>query len=254
MSRSNGTRADIANWGSETIRFTLFHANDRVLDEDGLWKNLVGEESESINKKPKTKERMETGKYEDCQLIFLSNGQNGRIDWVLQTPPDKEKELPKYTDRSVLLHGLMKKWISKEKLSRPLRIAYGIEVVLKMTDMKTALAMLSNYMSFDLDKSITGDFVYQCNRRRKSNSITGLEINRLCKWCISETTFVSLQVTPEGMKQTAKPESLGLSYRIEMDINTVVDENVPLKQEYLLQLLDDLVGMASEIIVEGDIP
>jgi hypothetical protein len=92
-----------------------------------------------------------------------------------------------------------------------------------------------------------GDFLYQYNRRRRSQRVPEVKINRLSKW-----TWVPLgEVRAEGGELVFPAESACL---LELDINTAPEFQGALPHDRYVPLFEEMVGLAVEIAARGDVP
>lgn len=255
MTRAAGNpRAPESSWGAEILRVTLFHPPGQVVQAEGLWREVTGEDPDNSVAKPKTGERLEAGAYGSSQLILHVQSRAGRLDWVLSANAAPDALAPSFPTAVAGFLPLMTKFTELGRLPTPVnRVAFGAEVLLPVSDAEEGYRVISDYLPFDLDRTQCSDFSYQINRRRKSLAVEPLEVNRLTKWSVGKFTKHNFVLTGEGLAAIAEPESTSFSCRLELDINTVPKADVNVAGDKLVPLTAELVGLASEIIREGDI-
>jgi hypothetical protein len=141
---------------------------------------------------------------------------------------------------------LMSRWLTD---CPPLqRLAFGAALYLPVKDRREAYDRLESLLHVGLKYSEDeGDFVYQYNRRRVSQSAPQVKINRLSKW-----TWVPLgEVSAKDGVLVLPPESACL---LELDINTAPEFPGVLPQDRYVPLFQEMIDLAVEIAARGDVP
>jgi hypothetical protein len=147
---------------------------------------------------------------------------------------------------------LMTRWF---KISPSLRrLAFGVILALPVDDRKSGYELIANYLpNVKLDPVGSSDFLYQINRLRNSELVSDLEINRLSKWSVVKQGLARVDLLPEA-RVSLFPSSDTFSCRLELDINTSADYKSDLPADKLTSVFLELVDLAKEIAVRGDIP
>jgi hypothetical protein len=113
---------------------------------------------------------------------------------------------------------------------------------------------VSDYLPFDVDRSESCDFLYQINRRRESEVMPGLDINRLTKWGVAWVRKTHVMYTDAGLAAVFPADDKGDPFvRAELDINTSPKPDAEIPPDRLLPLIGESAGLARETIREGDV-
>jgi hypothetical protein len=245
-------KAAIYEWQAHSLRLTVFPMEPPPTPNE-WWAAVVGQEPENRVSRPKTRTSRDDGKFESGRLF--ASVQPQQIDWIyaanMQTEPETlfVGPFPKALDS---FSPLAKRWLASMSPALK-RMAFGAVLSLPVENATEGYRRLSPYLpNVKLDPEKSSDFLYQINRKRESR-ILGLEINRLSKWHVGQ--FVLMQQTASsggGSGMFSIPETV--SCLVELDINTIPRDQIPLSQEALVRLFDELVGLGQEIVKEGDIP
>jgi hypothetical protein len=143
---------------------------------------------------------------------------------------------------------LMNRWFELETCPTVQRLAFGGVMLQPVQDRQTGYQQLSQYLpSVQIDIANSSDFLYGINRKRDSRVIPGLGINRLSRWSMLAQQNISMQIPP----------ILGPLYhacQLEMDINTAPEFQREFEQGQLMPIFQELVDLAIEIAIHGDIP
>lgn len=256
---SNQARDD---WLVENIRFTSFLAEPVDTRARGIWwSELTGEDSQRIQKSDDV--YSEIGPYEGQQLT-LGCQSDKRLDWVLNSevgePDDLRADLPTVSFRKSLdvLLPLVEKWLTLNNCPAAKRLALGVVLLQPVDTKQQGYEKLGPYLEkvVTLDPAGSSDFRYTINRRRNSEIVPDLEINRLTTWFVWVWKRVKLSVRMRSDTEVTREQETGeqqMACRLDMDINTVAEfqgEFTPQRQGELLQ---ELSKLATEIAVKGDV-
>jgi hypothetical protein len=250
---TGGPRANLSAWGVEKIRLTTFHAS--FAKAEGWWESMTNQEPDSRVSK-KGGDQAEIGPWEGLVLALTTQAQAGRIDWLASEPVGETINPPSLTERLPAFSDLAKRWLVNERLPQPTnRMAFGLIVHLPVANLEEGYRRLSDYLPFDIDRATSSDFLYQLNRPRDSTTLPGVRINRLTKWSVGLFFLQAVRLSGSGVSVSNDrgPERCGC--RLELDINTVFNEETPsLPHDSLQALFGEMVALSQEIISEGDIP
>jgi hypothetical protein len=255
MTRAAGKpRAPESAWGAEILRATWFHQPGQAVQVEGAWKAVTGEDPDHSVAKPKSGERLEVGTFESGQLILHAQAQAGRVDWVLSADATSDDITPSFPDTVSKFLAILNKFLGLDRLPASVnRAAFGAIVLLPVADGEQGYRVISDYLPFDLDATQCSEFSYQINRRRESRTLRKTEVNRLSKWSVGKFTKHNFVMTAEGLAGVSAPAATSFSCRLELDINTVPSPDTCVARDKLAPLTVELVGLASEIIREGDV-
>lgn len=255
MTREVGNpRASESEWTCGPLRLTVFHPAGETPPVEGLWSRLTGQDPESSTGKPKTLERVEIGTWEQAQLVLHNQPRVGRIDWLLNPGDGDEGSAPSLPGRLQAFFGLMNTWLGDVGVRAVTRVALGTVALLSVPDTVTGYRKVSGYLPFDVDRTVSSDFLYQINRPRPSATVPDVQINRLVKWSVARAEKFWLTVTGEGLTGLIDPEQAGSFVRVELDINTVPKPGIEIPRDRLVSLVTELSDLTREIVREGDIP
>ncbi|MDQ7034545.1 MAG: hypothetical protein Q9P01_06835 [Anaerolineae bacterium] len=110
---------------------------------------------------------------------------------------------------------------------------------------------LTELLPFKIDAENSSDFFYQINRRRNSNTISNLELNRLSKWSVLKLQTALIRTDIAANQLITLPEAYAC--RLELDINTIQNFEGELDQDKLSDLFYELINLGKEIATKGDI-
>ena len=127
------------------------------------------------------------------------------------------------------------------------RLAFGAVLLKPVPSHDSGYETLGGYLPAVTMDPKSSDFLYQINRRRLSEVIDDLWVNRLSKWSIQRVE--SLTVSSDGTVVRGMGAS---ACRVELDINSVPSaESLP--ADRLPRFFEELVVLAGEIALDGDI-
>lgn len=237
-------------WLAESLRMTAFLPPE-VAEHCADWSGLVGEEPESERSAPRLQQVQQQGNFDGAYLTHRRAP--GRVDWFLTAPPDPE-DGPRPTlefssdVRSQFLH-LMNRWLRGAELID--RLAFGVILIQPTADKDASYRSLDDYLPAVHVDPQSSEFSYRVNRRRPSNSMAGLEINRLSTWSAMHAALLLIDPNAEAFTSAGEPEHF---CKLELDINTVPSESTTLDAEQSYSVLEELVSLAVEISETGDCP
>jgi hypothetical protein len=239
---------DLKPWQIGDVRLTAFRTP--ALSEPGAelkkWEALVGKRPETVNETNYGLEGEASGPFILGGKLRL-RWSHGVIQWMLERSPDTDRpETFFWMNPEVLVpfKELMRRWLIDCPPLR--RLAFGAALYLPVKDRREAYDHFERLLHLGLKYSDDeGDLVYQYNRRRLSQSVSGVKINRLSKW-----TWVPLELRTQDDQPVRREEACLL----EVDINTAPEFQGTLPHDRYVQLFEEMVGLAVEIAARGDVP
>lgn len=242
---------DLAVWQAEILRMTCFPSSTANLDSTSWWKDITGEQPENTIVRAREGFRQDEGVVGDKKIVL--GVQPARIDWLMQSV-ENENQAPigAFTDNLDSFLTIVSHWF---KIAPPLaRIAFGSVLIFPVDTRKAGYELLAKYLpTIQIDSVGTSDFLYQINRPRMSQlEVPDLKINRLTKWSVQKLGLGQLGFSPSA-KVSIFPSYEAFSCRLELDINTSADFKSDLPQDKLMDIFSELVELAKEITVKGDI-
>lgn len=246
------SRPSLEAWQVGDLRLTAFTdplAPTEARSEGKRWEALVGKPPENVMSRQFGTEHEENGPFAPGGKLIYKR-QPRAAEWSLASVQDPDKSQTSLgMDTAVItpFKELMLRWL----VDCPplLRLAFGAALYLPVEDKKEGYRQLSASLRLELDPVNSGDFLYQINRRRRSQcGVPNLEINRVSKW-----TWLQLRLRASDGEQPWR-QNRGSACHLELDINTAPEFQGPLPRESYVPLFDELVAFGEEIAVKGDVP
>jgi hypothetical protein len=242
---------NFAPWDVESLRLTTFHPERTA--QPGLWSELMGNDPETVNSRPREQVLLEEGGANGNRLVVAY--QNQRLDWTISPGPPSSPDLRKPVimldvDQAI---SLMRKalGVSTQSYHQVDRLAFGAILTRQVSDVAEGLRYLSQYLRhMDLENRGGMDFIYQVNRPRRSSHASHVSVNRLAKWSLGNVQTGSMRIGPSQPPHVAVSEFL-LIDKLVLDINTVPTNNA-ISISRMPGLLDEFMAFAQEIAVTGD--
>ena len=243
-------------WDVESLRVTIFcPSGTNYSTRTDLWARVTGTQPETIDSKPREGVTRVIGSIGQNSLILSI--QDGRIDWLVQPvlPPPNRQAPPLLMLKDV--YGVVP--VLENAIGRSLattttvlRLAFGSALIKQASNSAEALKELSKYLSrLDMDMDEGSDFIFQVNRRRRSESVRHARINRLAKWSTAQVGGIEVQVEPTGQPHV-KGTNLVFIRRLDLDINTTPNTSA-MSKDRIPALFGELVMLTDELATKGDV-
>ena len=241
-----------APWDVESLRLSTFHPERPA--QPGLWAELMGNNPESVNSRPREQVLREEGGANGNRLSVAY--QNQRLDWIISPGPITSPDLQKPV---ILLDADQATSLIEKALGvltrsyrQVDRLAFGAILVQQVSDVAEGLSHLSQYLPhLDLENRGGPDFIYQVNRPRRSSYAPHVVVNRLAKWSLEHVQTGALRIGPSQPPHIAVSELL-LVDKLTLDINSAPTNNA-ISISRMPSLLDEFMAFAQEIAVKGDV-
>ena len=242
-------------WQIENLRFSVFLAHPTDPQPVGPWMDVVGHDADDTRFKGTGEQRVVSQQGPFAGAVMRAEVRRDRIDWHLlpsspNIPSDNLTAGP-YEKPKEMFREAMLAWLDA---ANPVanRMAYGALLSLRCGDRSECLRVLDNLLcTVTVDLEHTWDFDYSVNRRRRSNSINDLMINRLAKWSLGKRILGVVEL-PEGSGQPRVSSTTSYFPMLMLDINTMPEFSGSLNQ--LRDLLAELTTLGTEIAMKGDVP
>ena len=243
-------------WQVETLRLTALSPSSDLGEAEDHWGQVVGGEPESTE----TRKGMMTklaGPFHERQLSLIIRPD--RLDWLISSLVGPESAPGVHTAGEFVatletMKEVVAKWADWEGCPPLGRIALGAVLLSPTESRESGYRQLQPYLpKVTLDASISSDFSYQINRRRRAESLrSGLEINRLSKWSVVFFQIGALVLSGGRGKNVVGSEEHAC--RLELDVNTALEFEGEFPREEVPGIFDYLCALAVEISKEGDLP
>lgn len=238
-------------WRVEQLRLTAFPTPGgpgTALARD-WWVGTTGQPPESVREEPQKGSIQLQGIHGDGQLVMGVNAERLDIRKLFSWRPDVPSSVPEYSKARGAFVELASRWL--ELATRPpiQRLAFGVVVTnTPSSSLDAWRGFLGHYLpAMDMARVELRDFLFQGNRRRSSDVMQDVEVNRLAKWGIS--TVQDVVVSSAGL---AVEQRISFSPRLELDINS--DSRATLRGNRLVQLFEEFANLADQIVEQGDCP
>lgn len=241
-------------WRVEAFRLSAFFQDAHQSDSSNWWDIVVHEPPEVRNIQPKVKVQQEEGNYAGGRLIL--NAQPLRADWLFIPAFDPQvggpdlDQAPAYNGTLIPFDKVAERWLLA---SPPLsRLAFGAVLNVPVKSVSDGYRKLGGYLpAVTLDSDNSRDFLYQINRSRRSTRVDGLTINRLSKWAVATAIFGQVPLTLPLQEHFT---SQSFWAHLELDINTAPEYQAHLSPVQWRAIFSELVELATEVTIKGDIP
>ena len=237
-------------WLLDELRFTVFPVS-AFKSGEGMWKERVGEEPEQELSRPRDGTFRAEGPFiEDRLLLHIDQSS---VHWIYhKNPPEADTEpaelmIGEFPEAARPLKELVGSWLHS---CPPLkRIAWGLQLTKLAKSRGHGFEIASEYLkNVKIDRNNSFDFLYQINRRRRSESgVPKLEINRLNSWRV-------IQRVSGGAKWVAGEAVASHLCSLTLDVNTSHEYLGPFPPDKLEAVQEELFEAACDIAVHGDIP
>lgn len=236
-------------WGVQALRLTLFKtpAAEAEGSAGRSWEALIGQPPETRVSQPAKGEEQEGGAYADAKLVTVRR--KGRIDWAIGAAADALAGPPVIGRLPAVLEtfqALMIRWLEDAPPAQ--RLALGTKLSQHSPSLEGALEGLLAYLPLGrFDIAGGSDFLYQINRRRVSQVVDGLGINRFCKWSVA--SWRSIELDNVGGPIRTRDQ---FTFEVELDVNTLGEFDGELPRANMERLFRELAALTVEIAAQGD--
>lgn len=259
VTQSKSNRLPIEAWETESLRLTAFPIPASPLEDTGWWQSLIGQPPEVEVTRPREGGRRAEGAFATGRLILETSPI--RIDLSLMPSPTQEATtvgfltIGKFSEILTSFTEVTNRWLNLDSCPEIRRMAFGAVLLASVDSRASGYSQLAIYLpSVDIDAEHSSDFFYQINRPRKSaTGIINLTINRLSKWSVAVISGGGFVLEPTQISVHEMPQKY-FACRLELDINTTTEQQEPLPRETVPSIFAELVDLAKEIVMEGDIP
>ena len=244
------------DWQVESLRISVFPDEMETISPSKLWELHISDTEPEIHIQPgKTNQRNAKHENGDMYLVKTANQVDWRYVLTLDDSSD-ERDLPAWGDFEHELDGFI--GFSTDFLQNPdvlplNRLAFGAVLMKPTLDAPKTHRHLKGFLP-KLDLEDSADFGYTISRRRSSNVVTALQINRLNRWHVATINRNTSTLDPAADAKEHRLEQF-FAARLELDINTVpLEKDERLNSALLPDLFEELVDMGMEISTKGDMP
>ena len=252
--RGNVEAVGAEPWAIAGIRLTLFH-NTRGTGP-GIWEGLTGEPPEQQSLNPRTYTCQESGSFLGGTLAVAQSPSRYDVTLAPLEPSDAEvryEYLGNFAQTATGFLEICVPWLTHQP-SPIHRVAFGVTAEIPVADREAGYQRLATYLPAVTLSDGASDFLFQINRRRPSNSIPGLTLNRLSHWSVRQ--FVQHLFAMDGavLHGPTFPFVQSLACRSQLDVNTAPERTAPFSADELINVIQELHSLASEILEVGDVP
>ncbi len=240
------------NWLATSLRMTVFAIGENEFDSEMWWTSVVGHDPDEKHEDNNNQKVTYQGSFEQGRLALEIYGIDNRVNW-LYSPNEaqfvlagKMPVLGPFLQTADRFAEYMHKWLSQQ-IPQINRIAFGAIVVRPADSRAESYRMLSEYLGIDFDVSSTSDLMYRINRRRLSDAVKGVTINRVATWSSQDFNVELANQFGHFIKRFSHCNCL-----LEVDINNVPSET-QLDHSHLFRLFNEFIVLGKEISEKGDV-
>jgi hypothetical protein len=240
-------------WNAQLLRLTLFVR--KPIDGSGLWQAVVGTPPEIDEHKPREGLRRQAGQI-DNSLLEMGMTAN-RLDWVMspvvETPTaDLTGHLGDPQSAADKFDKLLMPWLGGLDFE-VIRIAIGVVAVSPEVDRTAAYARLQKLVpSVNYDAEHTREVLYQVNRPVRSETVQGLELNRLTKWSAGRLVSQNISFAVGGIVSTTEAEIRHFT-RCECDHSTPAERVDVFERAEFCLIYEELRKLATLNLDKGEL-
>lgn len=238
---------NISEWKAEQIRIVLFSDSSWSTASDVIYQEIFGLDPLEITEKRATGESNASGSNEDGQVSIIRT--INRLDVVLQAAPGDTVFPALISNIDVRLQRLLaaiSSWVLTQNQSI-VRVAVNGRMLLQTESVEESYSKLKEYIQVvQIDADRFRDFQFQVNLRKQSNSVAGLQINRLTSWA-SLVVGVGLMQPGLSMQQGLERHYCNCS----TDINSDREYTSPFSPSEVAALLREMCDETTAILVSG---
>ena len=247
----------LTDWNIENLRFSLFLASPSQPVPVDSWSAVVGRDADDTRIKGTGDQRVvrQQGPFGDARM--RADVRIDRIDWfLLPSPPaapvpDARPMIGPYGAVTDKFRDTMLRWLNAAPLVAN-RMAFGAQLSRGTGTRPAALTVLAELLpTIQVDPSGTWDFDYTVNKRRTSEVVVDLMINRLAKWSLGKQILGSVELPVNGGEPKMRTTTSYLPV-LTLDINTPPEFSGVLAPTD--ELVKELFALGAEIALQGDIP
>jgi hypothetical protein len=246
----------VESWQAHYLRLIAFPVEPAYGIAQTWWEQLIGTAADNIADQKQKRTREEFGTTAGANLVLSIDP--ARVQWTAAHIEETDAPVPglpvigPFVERKGWFVPLMQRWLAS---CPPVNRLAFIAVLNQPAENRVeAYRLLDRYLRHvEIDAEGSDSLLYRINRKRASEAVPGLAINRLSTWIAGRTELVRAVGLPSGENvQTERIESH--SCRVELDINTVPDfSGGPLPQDRLADVFAEMAEMAHEIAATGDV-
>lgn len=231
----------VLDWKAEGMRFSLFTTTP-ITAHTEWWADFAGVEPETSVSKASTGENLYTGNFESgiLELRLLPD----RIDWIFKANIEHEPFFPSVGDFKTQFekfkHGL-EKWLSKNDGVYS-RLAFGAILLHPVDGIKEGNSLLESFVPFlPISNANWQDFYLNFNKITTVTIDDGsnVDLNRLINYSVVNVQTLIFN----GMMRPAS----NYFTRLELDINTRIENNRTYETSDVCQLLHNLSDVSKAL-------
>jgi hypothetical protein len=239
-------KAALPAWQLEFARLFAYPAESALSTEQHWWQDLAGQAPDFESPQPTQSSKVSNGTFKGTRLSLTID--RNCIVWKVQPVP-KAGDLPTlgpFREKFDWVVEFLTPWLANS--CPPIRrLAFGGKLLQPAATQQEAFQILAAKLPGVKLEPNPNDLILQINRRRDSNAVKGLPLNRVSTWSKMNVPYSAQPRTPFQW-----PENCYSA--VELDINTAPEKTELLPHQSLARLLRELADLGVEIAERGDIP
>jgi hypothetical protein len=240
----------VSAWQLEFARLIAFPAEPALFMDQHWWEELSPAQPEDFVSTRTKNSHEERGSFQGVALSLTTDIR--RVEWLVQPLAEIDElsgtlpTLGPFREKIGWFVDLMSAWLAKS--CPPLvRLAFAGKLLQAAATQQEAYRLLATHLPAVQLEPNPNDFLFHVNRRRSSNVLPGLPLNRMSTWSKLNVTIAA----PPGVPLNWPDRCYSA---VQLDMNTAPERTEILPRESLTQLFRELASLGVEIAERGDIP
>ena len=254
MSEQEDLFENLDIWAAERLRFTGFYEESISIANTRLFDSVLQtapDELRQTNKAPSMVQ--ESGPFGEDNT-FQCEIHPDRFHLNLIPAESKAANdlvlIGEYVDILKDFQGVIDDWFKRGECPPLRRIAFGAVLCYRLTDLNEGYALFNDRLNLDIGGARLVEF--KINRRRTSQVIEDLEVNRLSSWLLAKVVSGQLAMSKDDdvVPSIAQRHAIDVC-KLTLDVNSDPSHLSPLAE--IGSLFHEFADMGSEIAANGDI-
>ena len=230
-------KANIKQWEATHLRITLFPSEEFKDNPEKLWPKIDGLSLDESKIKPKTFESVFEGSFNNLMVIMTVLPI--KLDFIIKSPEFLSFDstsapiiptLGNYAEAIGGFNKLAKSWVNQLHIDKYNRVAFGTELLRKVSDRDEGYKELSNLLPIKVDAKDTTDFQLRINKPIKhvTKEKKEVTVNRLTTWGVLKR---NARIDTPGEFSSAYNYPEAFYTHLILDINTAPNQGEYNKDE-----------------------
>jgi hypothetical protein len=185
-------------WGVQSLQAVWFTTGQPItIPTNDLYQAIAGAPAAATQTLPIGNISMAMGNAGTLAFAFRLQVAPARVDYFLVPPPPQSSSATAQLNFPPNIDAVVDEFVQQLHRGSPLigdaiRVALVTNIAEQTSDTEDAIATISAQTGLTIPFNDGSDLVLQINRRLKSNSVPGTEINRIIKWSAEEVQTIGV--------------------------------------------------------------